>query len=481
MVRAKQNLAVWIVTAVVLAALDVWLLLWVPGEGSYKSPLAVPVITFFLLLMIFVVFSQLMNRKLLEEMQTPGPESTPAEAVANTVAGLPVPQLRVEVLTSEQLPAASPAAAELVARSGRIFQESVAIQRKLIWYLIGTNLVIALGLGLGWQLTSPLPIWFTLALIAAAIGRRPSQNSLSYLRWFLVHVLWLGLTLFVGGAYLVELAQAIRAHRLHLAAILPPLLVAAALLGYAWRLPRAVYRLRREVLSHPPLKLLFLWVFGSAERLNSLFLGLGAIWRCLGTAQLLEGGEMLGTGGDVFRYLRGRTQEIIARTPEHVAAKVSSFQQAPHRWMCMYATNMLLCGDQSWRYALDTFLKDTDLVLMDLSRFSRDNAGCTYEIGQLIDKIDNRRFLFLIDDTTDLDFLYVSLEAAWKAMAADSPNRQRDDGLIRLFRLGQEYVMKEGDRRASLEVVQKDAACVMRLLCEGATTCLGRGAVLGST
>ena len=93
----------------------------------------------------------------------------------------------------------------------------------------------------------------------------------------------------------------------------------------------------------------------------------------------------------------------------------------------------------------------------------------------MIDKIDSRRFLFLIDDTTDLDFLHTSLGTAWKAMAADSPNRQRDGGSIGLFRLGQEYVIKEGQRRASLEAVAKDAACVMQLLCEGAATCFSAG------
>ena len=60
-------------------------------------------------------------------------------------------------------------------------------------------------------------------------------------------------------------------------------------------------------------------------------------------------------------------------------------------------------------------------------------------------------------------------------MAADSPNRQRDGGSIGLFRLGQEYVIKEGQRRASLEAVAKDAACVMQLLCEGAATCFSAG------
>src|SRR5262249_19160431 len=158
---------------------------------------------------------------------------------------------------------------------------------------------------------------------------------LTYLAWALLHVLWVGLTLFVAGAYIVALAESAHQGRFHVTAVVPTILMSAALFLHVYLLNRATHRLRREFLYRPPLKLLFLWVFGPSERINSLFLALGALWRCLGTLQLLEGGMMVGTGADVFQYLRGRTGQIIALTPEQVEAKISAFQQAPHRWMCV--------------------------------------------------------------------------------------------------------------------------------------------------
>src|SRR5262249_13066857 len=152
--------------------------------------------------------------------------------------------------------------------------------------------------------SSPLPTNFTMFLLAAAVlltivaNPKKSQNLLTYLAWALLHVLWVGLTLFVAGAYIVALAESAHQGRFHVTAVVPTILMSAALFLHVYLLNRATHRLRREVLSHPPLKLLFLWVFGPSERINSLFLALGALWRCLGTLQLLEGGMMVGTGAD---------------------------------------------------------------------------------------------------------------------------------------------------------------------------------------
>ena len=137
-----------------------------------------------------------------------------------------------------------------------------------------------------------------------------------------------------------------------------------AMLFWFRRLLAAQQRLRREVLAAPPIRLLFLWVFGDGQRINSLLLGIGAVWRCLGPLQFLQGGGMIGMGGDVFRHFRG--QSLIADSDQEVDARISAFRWASHPWWCMYATNTLLCGDRSWRHALERLL-DTDIVLMDLS------------------------------------------------------------------------------------------------------------------
>lgn len=479
--RFAHGAGLWVLVAVCLALLDIWLLIWVPKAGDYKSPLAVPVITFFLFVVVYVVISQRMKGKLLAEMTaagavstTPDMVSTPADPAAPAIPAAPPPAFATEVFTGTHLPALSSAAQELFARSRRIYYQSIVLHRNLVWYLIAAYLVTAFVASRNGF--APLPaklIWYLLlaAIVLSLLTRpRSSQNSLAQVGWFVFHGLWLGITLYAAGVYLRRMAGLLYRGEFHSGDMAPFGLTIVALTIYVLLFKRAIRRLRREVLSRPPLTLLFLWVFGSFNRLNSLFLGLGAFWRSLGTVQLLQGGEMIGMGADPFRYLRGKTKQIIAVTPEQVAAKISQFEQNPHRWACLYATNTLLCGDQSWRYAVLTLLRDADLVLMDLSHFSPKNAGCTYEIGQLVDKIDRTRFLLLIDGTTDMDFLHVTLQSAWAAMAADSPNRRPDGGPVRIFYLEQEYVKgKDGGPQADLKAIVKDAACLMQLLCAGAT------------
>jgi len=459
----------FLLLAIGLAVLDVWLIFWVPGPGSYKSPIAVPVITLFLLVMIFAFFSQLMQRKLVEEMKSPGATAAPEVSVPDPVGVLP-PMPPLAVLTGDRLPALSATAAELVARGQRTFYQAVVIHRNLILYLIATNLTVAL-LALAAGERSPLPVKMTMYLLAAVpllwVVANPKRlpNTLTYLGWLALHATWVCLTLFVAGACIVTAAKAALEGRFHLGLAAPPLLMTVASVIYVRRLTSAVGRLRREVLSHPPLRLLFLWVFSSWERVNSLFLNLGATWRLLGPLQLLQGGAFVGSSGDVFRSARGRAPQLVAATPELVDARISKLPKTPSRWMCMYSTDMLLCGDQSWRYAVTKLLADTDLVLMDLCGFSRQNAGCIYEISLLIDKIDLRRFLLLIDETTDLDFVHSTLETAWAHLAPSSPNRQPDCGPVQLFRLEDEYV----EDKISLMAAARNSAGLLHLLCAAAT------------
>jgi len=460
---------VFVLTAVGLAAVDAWLIFGAPADDPDKSPLAVPVITFFVIVLIFAIVSTFMRRRLVEEMKAP--VLTDAEITAAPAAALPPVSLALNVVTGKNLPEPSPWSAELLARSRQIFRHSVAMHRRLVWYLIVANCAFAL-VESGFGTDSPLPasLTFILALAAPLLGfvanARKSQNSLTYVVWLVLHAAWVGLTLYVAGASVVALAKLVYRREFHPAAAVPTILISAVLLGYILWLDRAIGRLRREVLQRPPLKLLFLWVFGPSARINSMFLALGALWRCLGPLQLLEGGVIVGFGSDIFRYLSGRSRQIIALTPEEVDEKISRFPQSPHRLWCLYATNMLLCGDQSWRHALTTLLRGTDLVLMDLCGFSRKNAGCIYEIRQLVDHIDVSRFLLLIDRTTDLDFLQELLKSAWDDMASNSPNRRPDCGPVRLFRLDEEYV----DDKVSVAVAQGNAASILQLLCAGPTT-----------
>jgi hypothetical protein len=74
-----------------------------------------------------------------------------------------------------------------------------------------------------------------------------------------------------------------------------------------------------------------------------------------------------------------------------------------------------------------------DAVLMDLRGFSPSNAGCLYEIGQLLDGVPLGRVVFLVDETTDGEFLGSTFARLWAAVPPGSPNRGLQAPRVILF------------------------------------------------
>lgn len=70
---------------------------------------------------------------------------------------------------------------------------------------------------------------------------------------------------------------------------------------------------------------------------------------------------------------------------------------------------------------------------MDLRSFSSNNRGCLYELGRLLDGIDLRKVVLLVDPTTDPSFLRSTLRGIWQSLDAHSPNRRQPAPAVRLF------------------------------------------------
>ena len=466
-VGERFGLAIWVVAALVLGAMDVAVFFWTPEQGSYKSPWAVPAITFFLVVAIYAALTEVMRRRVVVEMR--GKAEIPAvsrsdESTSQSNPAQPVPPLRVEVLTTEQILGSAMYESPAATRARRIFDQSVALHRDPIWWLLIANLVIGL---VGSALRQPFPLagWPVTVLVGApvvlkflgAIGRRAGRLTIHYLTWLALHAAWLVATCMVCVVHIVRAVSGPAETRSGTWLLVA--LSALTIVVYALRLRAAHRRLRNEVTATPPVRLLFLWVFGDGMRINSLLLGIGAVWRCIGPLQFLQGGGMIGMGADALRHLAGRA--LVADDVPAVDARIASFAWLPDPRWCMYATNTLLCGDRSWRHALDVLL-ETDLVLMDLCGFSSANAGCVYEIGCIAERIDVSRAVFLVDTSTDLSALRATLETAWGRMSPASPNRRSDSSAIRLFKCDPE---RAGEGSVELRAVVRNTEALVNLLC----------------
>jgi hypothetical protein len=460
---SRKLLPLWLLWFA-LAAGDIALMLWdAPGE----SPAAVPALSGFLLLLLIILLSARMDESVGRRMQATTdavasampPETEQRVPPSPTDGEVAVPVFSLDVITPETLPPLSPEAEALVQRGRSFYRERLRIYRQGVLFLLAAHVAIAL---LGGALANPYPIprlvvvWLLAAFLALTVLASPDR-----LRLILVPGVWLILD-WACVAVTAVLAAIYAAKGLsvpNVAALTLAFVTIAAIAAHTWWTRLRNAELRRKVMAAPSVNVLFLWVFASYSP-ALLFLGFAAVWRFLGTIQLLNGAGFMGDTIGIARSVMRRSADMVVKTPEELSERVRAFERAPNR-MAMYPHNTLLCNDIVWKLALDTLLDESDVVLMDLRGFSPVNQGASYELRHLIDRFPTTRFVLLADESTDLEFLRASLRLAWDSMALDSPNRGASSAPVRLFNLprgiGQEgqfpqlnTIAREGDRLVEL-------------------------------
>jgi hypothetical protein len=93
-----------------------------------------------------------------------------------------------------------------------------------------------------------------------------------------------------------------------------------------------------------------------------------------------------------------------------------------------YRVTEFFCHDNIWKSVFSKLAPTADSVLMDLRGFSRQNAGCVFEIEELCRLIPLTRVTFLTNQLTDVDFMHQtideSLEQFRQATEGDSVTAQ---------------------------------------------------------
>ena len=98
-----------------------------------------------------------------------------------------------------------------------------------------------------------------------------------------------------------------------------------------------------------------------------------------------------------------------------------------------YRINEVYCRNDSWRPAFESLLEISDVVLMDLRSFNRQNSGCIYQLTELIRRVATDNIVLVCDRTTDLQLLAGVLGDAWHE--ALSGGSTRGSGVISLVRM----------------------------------------------
>jgi hypothetical protein len=182
-------------------------------------------------------------------------------------------------------------------------------------------------------------------------------------------------------------------------------------------------------------RLLLLRVFGYQGRTEALFDRVAQEWRFHGPVQLIAGVDLAMRTvdpGDVLAFVNGRLADRYVAAPGEVEERLGRLDLArdPDG---RFRVNEVYCRADTWRPTLEALLDTSDSVLMDLRSFGRLNAGCLFELEQILRRMPSDRVVLVCDRTTDLPLLAEVLGEAWGG--AQSEGRARGSGQLALVRV----------------------------------------------
>ena len=230
--------------------------------------------------------------------------------------------------------------------------------------------------------------------------------------------------------------------------------VAAAFVCYVAVLHLLLYRVWRERWNRPAIRLLLLRVFGSWKRSERLLDALEDTWRRVGQIDLIAGVDLgLRTidSGMLEAFLTRRSGEHTVRTAADMTRALQQMRSALEG-DARYPVNELVCSGESWRHAVAHLARDADVVLMDMRGFTRDHAGCVFELTEIITHVRLSRVVVVADATTDREALNEIAQAAWRRLPLTSPNAVDSGGELKVFSfVGPHDVRKQGLFESLLE------------------------------
>lgn len=188
----------------------------------------------------------------------------------------------------------------------------------------------------------------------------------------------------------------------------------------------------------PPRGLVFLRVFSLGARSDRLFDAIARYWRYIGSIDLITGPDIAHSTvqpHQLLDFLAGRLATHFVASATTLDERLRQRDTAPDRdgW---FRVNNFFCHADTWERALPRLVQGGAVVLMDLRNFAGHNAGCAHELRHLVGFVPLRRCVLVVDETTDQAFLHQTLEDAWKAMPAQSPNRAALSSEVNLHHLG---------------------------------------------
>jgi MFS family permease len=168
---------------------------------------------------------------------------------------------------------------------------------------------------------------------------------------------------------------------------------------------------RRDVLPQKSPVLLVLRSFSIGSNSEKLFDVVGRHWRRVGSIEMIAGIDLVSRTVEPHEFLdfvSGRLSRRFIDGQESLDRRMSERDVAAVRDL-RFRVNEFFCYDDTWKMTLSRLVHESDAVLMDLRGFSRQNAGCVFELHELSRLVPLDRVVFVADRRTDETLLAESL------------------------------------------------------------------------
>jgi hypothetical protein len=160
---------------------------------------------------------------------------------------------------------------------------------------------------------------------------------------------------------------------------------------------------RVKDLSQKRPTLLVLRSFSIGSDSERLFDAVGRYWRRVGSIQMIAGIDLVSRTVEPHEFLdfvSGRLSRRFIDGEESLNLRMGERDTGPDRDL-RFRVNEFFCYDDTWKMVLSRLVHESDAVVMDLRGFSRQNAGCVFELHELARLVPLDRVVFVTDRRTD--------------------------------------------------------------------------------
>ena len=148
-----------------------------------------------------------------------------------------------------------------------------------------------------------------------------------------------------------------------------------------------------------------------------------------------------------WRFLIWRS--YVKNLPQ-IQRRIQRVIKKPRKMDLRFKNLPMFCYDNTWKLAVSEFVKNSNVVLMDLRGFSPERRGCEYEVDFLLDTFPISNILFVIDDNAAKPLVEQLILDRWEFIRTTSPNLNLDNPVARILAISEG---NEGDVQTIIDLL----------------------------